>query len=178
MIGWLRDCGPLGWALLGGTIIVLIALRTRLASWALLLGLFLVAVGAYGAAWDGEPHLTQKFDATFFAWAKAVLIRAIAGCITLVLAAPLGQTGGKLAGFSRGYVGGLSTLGSLGLGLLFSSLYLQVQVAAALSVDRPSVRLELIRHAVTVSGYVLCGSAAVMALASLVLAGMLLDKRR
>lgn len=45
---WWRDCGPLLWVLLVGTLLVLSGLRTRAAPFALALGVVLLGVGVEG----------------------------------------------------------------------------------------------------------------------------------
>jgi hypothetical protein len=166
---WLADCGPFGWALIAGTVVVLVGLQTRLSGWFAIAGLALLAVGAHVACFDGRPHVNQKLDATVFVWARAVWLRALAGGAALILAAPLGRATGRLAGVRRGWIDGLLVLGAFGLGLLASSVVLQATLRAAQAADLPR-RIDVVRAGVGASSWVLLGSAAVAVLAAIGLA--------
>ncbi len=160
MSSWLADCGPAGWALIAGTFVILVGLRTRLSVWFVPLGLALLAVGVHVACFDGRPHLNQKFDATIFVWARAVELRALAGLGAVVLAVPLGQAAGRYAGVSRGWLGGLLVLGVPGLGLVASSVVLQGTLRRLLAADVQQ-RLATLRVGVIASSWLLLGAAAV-----------------
>lgn len=173
MSTWLADCGPVGWALITGMCIVLFGLRSRLDRWFLIFGLALLAVGAHVACFDGRPHVNQKFDATVLVWARTVWLRAVSGLVAIVLAAPLGQVAGRLAGVRRGWLGGLLVLGCFGFGLLASSVILQRTLY--LSVMRASAGssqdgLAALRAGVGISTWVLIGSAVVTLLGTVSLA--------
>jgi hypothetical protein len=170
MSAWLADCGPLGWALVAGTLVVLVGLRTRLSVWFLIGGLGLLALGAHVACFDGRPHVNPKLDATVLVWARAVWLRALAGLAALVLAAPLGQAAGRLAGLRRGWSDGLLVIGGFGAGLLASSVVLQATLRAAVAAEVPQ-RLGILRAGVAASSWLLLGGAAVALLAAAGLAG-------
>jgi hypothetical protein len=169
MRAWLASCGPTGWTLIAGTLVVLVGLRTRLAGWFVVLGLGLLAVGAHLACFDGRPHLNPKLDATAFVWARAVWLRALAGLAALVLAAPLGQAAARLAGARRGWLDGLLVLGSFGLGLLGSSLVLQATLRTVMAAEVPQ-RLAILRGGVAASTWLLLGSAGVAVAGAVTLA--------
>jgi hypothetical protein len=163
VIGWLRECGPAGWGLLGGAIVVLGGLlrisrlrranqdakADRIAPWALFAGLALLAAAAETGRFDGVPHVTPKFDATFLVWVRVVMLRAVAGVVVLALAVPVARAASRWAGVARlGWPGGLA-LAPFGLGLLASSLRLHVACRDAVSeLVEPEARLAILRDAI------------------------------
>jgi hypothetical protein len=163
MSEWLRDCGPAGLALLGGATLVLGALlyvtlarraksgagTDRILLAAMIAGLGLVCAGAEAGRFDGLPHVTSKFDATFFAWLQAVMLRAVAGIVTLALAVPLGHAAARWADTKQRLTPGLLVLAAPGLGLLASSVRLQLAARELLrGTLEPDARLALLRDAV------------------------------
>lgn len=182
MILWLtevlRSCAPLGWVLVAGALAALVGVSTRLAPWALFLGLLVLGVGYEAACFDGRPHLTEKFDATTWVWFKAVQFRALSGILSLALAVPLGRAAGRLAGLRAGGWFGLLMLGIYGLAMLGSSLMVYRAMTNILAQEFPAVvSLENLRHAIHVSSGILRVGSTVTAVGAAVAAALLLRRR-
>lgn len=167
MIALIRDTAPLSLVLLVGTLVVLLLLRSRASDWGLAAGLLLCGVGVEAACFDGRPHLTEKFDATFFVFCRAVEFRILAGAQLVILAAPLGEAAGRWVGRRRGWAGGLLVFGSFGLSLLASGILVFISaLAALLSETPPAERLELLRQAIRSSSIIVGIGGGVAALAA------------
>lgn len=172
MIAWWKDCGPMAWVLVAGTLLVLIGSRTRLAPWALGLSAVLIAVGLEASCFDGKPHLTSKLDVTFIYWGRSVEIRGLMGACLMILAAPLGTIAGRLLGLVHGGRAGLLVLCPFAAGLLGSSILIRRTVTSALAV--PFMAVDMLRECVAVSSLILLGSASVTCIAAAVVARRLL----
>ena len=191
MSGWLRDCGAAGLWLLGGAAVVLgvllyatrirrvrqDAVADRILPAAMLAALVLICAGAEAGRFDGLPHVNAKFDATFFVWLQAVMLRAVAGIVTLALALPLGVTASRWAGTRQRLAPGLLVLVPPGLGLLASSIRLQLAarglLTGALALD---ARLAVLREAMRDSERLLAAGTLVGIAGALSLAIMLLRR--
>lgn len=174
MIAWWRDCGPMAWVLVAGTLLVLIGSRTRLAPLALLLSAVLIAVGLEASCFDGKPHLTSKLDVTFIYWVRSVEIRGLMGACLMILAAPLGTIAGRLLGLMQGGLAGLWVLGPFAAGLLGSSLFIRRTVTSAL--DVPFMTADMLQKCVAVSSFILLGSASVTCIAAALVARRLFQR--
>lgn len=115
----------MAWVMLAGTLLVLLGSRTRLAPHALALSAVIIAVGLEASCFDGRPHLTNKFDVTFFFWMHCIAIRGLVGACLMILGAPLSIIAGQLAGLAHGGRAGLLVLGPFATGLLGSSIFIR-----------------------------------------------------
>lgn len=174
MIFSLRDCGQVGGVLLAAAAVVILALligtfgaraqraADKIAPWALLAGLVLLGAAADAGRFDGLPHVGGKFDATLLVWARVVMIRALSGTVVLALALPMAWSACRWAGWSRRLAPGLLVLVPPGLGMLASSVRLQIALKALLAPGTdPEGRLALLRAAVQQSELLLAVGAAV-----------------
>lgn len=183
MIELVRSLPASAFVLWGVGLVVVMGLRSRLLPYALVAGLALLAIGTELACFDGRPHLTEKFDATLFAWARTLQLRGAVGALGLILCIPLGQAVGRLAGPSMrprtgGLWGGL-VLGSFSLGLLGSSVHVLSTFPTVLAVERPATeRLAMLSRAVDASCLGLTLAAALASLTATVMALRLLRAAR
>ena len=191
MIPWLRDCARLGAWLLGGAAVVLAALlyvtlgrraksgagTDRILLVTMIAGLGLLCAGFEAGRFDGLPHVSSKFDATYLFWMEAVIFRGVAGVVTLVLAVPLGIAASRWAGIKQRLTPGLLVLAPPGLGLLASSVRLQL---AAYGLARSElvydVRLAVAREAARDSERLLAAGALVGLVGAVSLAIVLLRR--
>lgn len=149
---------PLAAWIVAGTLASLVLARTRFAKWSVLLATLVLLASVEGACFDGERHLTNKFDATFFVWAQAVERRAVSGMAFALLGAPLGAVVSHLArrGRGRGWWLGALALGPFGAGQLASSLSLQRAMRTVLTDGMaPDAKLGYLRTAVGHSTWLL-----------------------
>jgi len=110
------------------------------------------------AIFDGQRHLTAKFDATVLVWGRAVALRGAAGLGIVLLAGPFGKTVSRLAGREHGVLLGVLSLGPFGLGLLTSSITLQIATRTIFSEATSSESgLALLRTAVDRSSWLVSG---------------------
>ena len=86
---------PVAAWIVAGTLVSFVLTRTRFAKWSLVAASLVLLASVEVACFDGERHLTKKFDATFFAWGRAVELRAISGAAFVLLGAPLGAVVSK-----------------------------------------------------------------------------------
>jgi hypothetical protein len=145
---------PLTVGILAATAVSLLLTRTRFATWSILSTLFAYVLSVELACFDGQVHLTEKFDGTFFVWCRAVELRAVGGLAIVSLGAPLGATVARLARAPRGALMGLAAMGPFGLGLLASSIRLQLSMRSILDEGTPPAkRLEYLGAAVEQSSW-------------------------
>jgi hypothetical protein len=130
--------------LLAGTGVCLALTRTRLANWSIPAALFLFLASAELACFDGRRHLTDKFDATFFVWGRAIELRAVGGVAIMLCAGPCGSVVAKLMRVRHGALVGAATVGPFGLGLFASSIQLQLSMPTI--VHEGTAREERLRH--------------------------------
>jgi hypothetical protein len=107
-----------------GAAFTLFGLRTRYASWASLLGLSVVALALGVSVFDGESHAhpDEKLDGTSFVWMGAVLRRALAGVVLVVLALPMSRAFARPGPGERWWLAGVLLGGVPGVALAGSSL--------------------------------------------------------
>jgi hypothetical protein len=123
---------PVAAWILAGTIVSFLMTRTPFAKWSLVVATLVLLASAEVACFDGKRHLTKKFDATFFVWGRAVELRAVVGAAFVLLGGPLVTVGSKLVGRNGGGLLGVTALGLFGLGLLASSIALQISMRTIL----------------------------------------------
>lgn len=119
-MGWIDDAAPWSYALLAAAVLIVGADWTPVRRWVPCAAVALVAMGLEAGRFDGEPHLTEKFDATTLVWAHAVAMRPVAGIAAIVLAVPIGRATEPLLGRKKAILAGLATVGPVGLGALGS----------------------------------------------------------
>jgi hypothetical protein len=107
-----------------GAALTLFGLRTRYAAWASLLGLSVVALALGVSVFDGESHARpdEKMDGTIFVWMGAVLRRALAGVVLVVLALPMSRAFARSERRERWWLPGVLLGGLPGVALAGSSL--------------------------------------------------------
>jgi hypothetical protein len=159
MIEALLQAGPAAWLLPACALVVAVALRWT--SWALIPALLVLAAALQVAGFDGQPHLTEKFDATTLVWIRTVILRGVAGASLLLLAFPLANAVARWARWERRWALASYVVVPVGLGLLASSLALQHTLRALLQdPDLPGeARLAALRAMVRAANLVLAVSA-------------------
>lgn len=107
-----------------GASLTLFGLRTRYAAWASVLGLSVVALALGVSVFDGESHARPDalIDGTIFVWMGAVLRRALAGVVLVVLALPMSRAFARPGPGERWWLAGIVLGGVPGVGLAGSSL--------------------------------------------------------
>lgn len=107
-----------------GAALTLFGLRTRHAGWASLLGLAVVALALGVSVFDGESHARPDavMDGTIFVWMGAVLRRALAGVVLVVLALPMSRAFARPGRGERWWLAGVLLGGLPGVALAGSSL--------------------------------------------------------
>jgi len=151
----IRLLDPFALAILASAALSLWLMRAQRPIGSILAALFVVLLGVEAACFDGRQHQTEKFDATFFVWARAVELRALAGLAIALVAAPCGIAAARLAGTGRGALMGLVTLGPFGLGLFASSVALQLAMST-LEQSAPEDRYAQLRLSIDLSTRLLC----------------------
>lgn len=149
-------------SILAGIVVSLALSLTRFPKGALLAVTLVSLATIESAIFDGKRHLTEKFDATFLAWGRVVELRAVAGVGLVLLAGSLGKIISKLVGRGHGVLLGVLLLGPFGLGLLASSISLQIATRTILSESTlADVRLAQLRTAIRLSTWLVgCGTMA------------------
>ena len=159
------------WILLG-TLVSFGLSRTRFATCTLLAAILVLLASVEVACFDGKRHLTPKLDATFFAWGRAVELRAVAGVTFVLLGALVGTLVGRLTGRRRGALFGAIALGPFGVGLLGSSVALQASMRTILAEGSSAeARLGQLRAAISQSTWLVGGGTVVSVLACIAIAG-------
>jgi hypothetical protein len=107
-----------------GAALTLFGLRTRYAAWASLLGLGVVALALGVSVFDDDSHarFDEKMDGTIFVWMGAVLRRALAGVVLVVLALPMSRAFTRSARGEPWWLAGVVLGGVPGVALAGSSL--------------------------------------------------------
>ncbi len=107
-----------------GAALTLFGLRTRYRAWASLLGLAVVALALGVSVFDGESHAGPDavVDGTIFVWMGAVLRRALAGVVLVVLALPMSRAFARPGPGERWWLAGLLLGGLPGIALTGSSM--------------------------------------------------------
>lgn len=171
MISMLHDSRAL--AILAASALAFVLSRTRLASGTLLAAAAVVVLAAEASAFDGQRHLTSKFDASFFVWARAVELRALAGLAVLAVAAPTGVVAGRYGGARRGATLGMLALGPFGGALVASSVVLQLAMRRAVTHEPVAERYALLADAIGASTAILAAGTVASVAVLLALALML-----
>jgi hypothetical protein len=148
----LRDPVVLG--ILAGTATTLLLTRTRFAKAAIAATLLTLYLTSEAARFDGLRHPGEMFDATLFFWARAVERRAAAGVAILLLGPASGAVFGAALDHARGPIHGMVAALPFGLGMLTSSVLLQVSFRSFAN-DVPGVRWSHLQAAVHESAWVL-----------------------
>lgn len=174
MIAMLHDSRAL--AILAASALAFVLSRTRLASGTLLAAAAVVVLAAEASAFDGQRHLTSKFDASFFVWARAVELRALAGLAVLAVAAPTGVVAGRYGGARRGATLGVLALGPFGGALVASSVVLQLAMRRAVAHEPVAERYALLADAIGASTAILAAGT-VASVAVLVALALMLARR-
>lgn len=156
---------PALFSILAGIAVSLVLSVTRFAKGALLAVILVLLATTELAIFDGNRHLTEKFDATFFVWGRVVELRAVAGVGLVLLAGPLGKIVSKLVNREHGVLLGILVLGPFGLGLLASSIALQIAMRTIVAdATLANVQLEQLRIAIGQSTWLVsCGTIASVA---------------
>jgi len=162
-----------------GTLLLIITTRSRFARVAVFVSpvfiLWCMEVGRF----DGQRHVNQMFDATFFVWVQTLALRALAGLALVLLAAPVGAAIDELLSTRRGALLGLATLGPCGMGQLASSVLVLREVPRMLSMPAVEDKLVALRTVVVEAGAVLGVGALLLTVVSVSLGiGLLHPERR
>jgi hypothetical protein len=176
----LRDIlrSPVGGSILVAAVLAVVLARTRLARWVVYATPLLLWFWAEAGRFDGQRHVNQKFDATFFVWISSVELRALGGLAVLLLAAPIGAAVGKLLRARRGSLLGLAALGPCGMGLLASSALTLRAVPLMLDLPAAEDRLGALRTVIARTDTLLGAGALLSIVMCTVLAFRMLRRER
>lgn len=169
--------GPQAWILPVCAIVLAVALRyTR---WALVPALAFLAALLQVASFDGQQHLTEKFDATFIVWVRTVILRAVSGVSLLILALPFSAAAARWARWTRTRAIAFYVLMPVGVGLLASSLAIQSAVRNVLSDPSadPLLRYDVVESVVHASNFFMVSGAVLAVVGALRLAVPLWRRR-
>lgn len=177
MIADYAQVGPLAWILPGTALAVWVALRWTRA--AILPGLVVVLAAVWFSAFDAQPHVNEKFDATTLAWARVILLRTIGGLTILALAVPLSAALAGWAGWTRRTALAFYVFLPVGGGLLGSSLALQGILRRTLADPtlEPEMRIRAVTSVVHASSLLLVAGALLAVVGALRLAVPLWRRR-
>ncbi len=152
MIHALRDVlgRPIGIGILVAAVLAVVLSRTRFARGAIESHPLLVYACAERARFDTDSiaFFGERSDA--WDWLHSAEVRAFAGLVVVLLAAPIGLAAARLIGVRRGALLGLAALGPFGAGLVASSRVLLGLVAAIQAEPQSDLhrRLQLLAAAV------------------------------
>jgi hypothetical protein len=159
--------------IVAGLAVSLALTRTRFANWSLPAMALVFLASIELACFDGKRHPTEKFDATFFVWARAVELRALGGLAIMLMGGPCGTVVANLVHGVRGRRLGAAVAGPFGLGLLASSVWLQFSMRTILHEGTPpETRFAHLQAAVARSTWLLSAgtTASIVICASIVVA--------
>ena len=148
---------PSAEALVVGAAFAALMAGTRHAPWAVYVTPLVFWLCTEAGQFDGQRHVNQKFDATFFVWVQSVELRALAGIVLVALAAPIGAAAGRLVPFGRGARLGLAALGPYGACLVASSARILREVPRMLGLPARDEKLAALRAVVMQADAILAG---------------------
>lgn len=178
---WLVGDGWLRWIILAGAAVSLATIRMRLAPWTAALALILIAAGLFEARFDGRPHLTEKWDATFFVWMHQVSVRLAVGVATLLAAGPIGAAVARYADADPNPLPGLAVGAPVGAALVLSGVRLYAAAArlgTPLTDGTPALRVAHLSNGVKDSERILLVGVALSAVTAAIVCARLLRPRR